>query len=147
MRRPPRYRRGVSLSLCICTYRRAGGLATCLASIADGDERPDQVIVSDDGHEVEAERVATAYPWVTYQRGPARGLSANRNACIDSATGDHIAFIDDDVVVPPTFVSVARSVTGDDVVTGHEVNHDPTPHKVTPPQRRLPRVPARRPER
>ncbi|MFW6772737.1 glycosyltransferase family 2 protein [Nocardioides sp. CPCC 205120] len=110
-----------TLSLCICTMNRPDELATALASVRSGTVQPDELIVSDDGDGSAAE-VAARFE-ATYQRGPRRGLGPNRNACIASATGQAVAFIDDDVVVSTEFVERAVAAARPDVVvTGWELN-------------------------
>lgn len=121
------------LSLCICTMNRPDELRTALQSIADGSMAPHEVIVSDDGNGTAAP-VAAEFPGVIYQQGPRLGLGANRNACIERATGNLIAFIDDDVKVSPDFVAVASAYDDPSTVfTGWELNHSSQPaRKVTP---------------
>ncbi|NJO39553.1 MAG: glycosyltransferase [Cyanobacteria bacterium CRU_2_1] len=107
---------------------RPDELNHCLESVFQSAEKPDEVIVSDDSPDNQpVQAVITQYPGVIYQPGPRRGLSANRNACIRSATSSHIIFIDDDVCVPSAFFTVARKlITSSDpktVITGYEMNH------------------------
>ncbi len=118
----------VSISLCICTMNRPDDLNHCLASVFQSAEKPDEVIVSDDSPDpLPTKTVAARYPGVVYQSGPRRGLGPNRNACIRSARGSHIIFIDDDVCVPPDFFARARqllaSCGSQTIITGHEMNH------------------------
>ena len=130
-----------TLSLCICTRNRPEDLRRGLDSIAAGRRLPDQVIVSDDSNEGQTvEAIATAYPFVHYQRGPRIGLGANRNACIAAATGSLIAFIDDDVLIPADFVTRALDLYaryGQEqpltIVSGIEHKHTSTEvQRVTP---------------
>jgi glycosyltransferase involved in cell wall biosynthesis len=122
-----------NLSLCICTMNRPEELRTALQSILEGSVQPHEIIVSDDGDGTAA-AVAAEFPGVVYQQGPRLGLAANRNACIELATGDLIAFIDDDVKVSGEFVAVASSYSEQFAVyTGWELNHSSQPaRKVTP---------------
>ena len=104
---------GPRLSLCVCTMNRPGDLRAALASVAACDPPPFEVFVSDDSPEADrrSEAVAGEFPGVRYGRGPRRGLSANRNACIAATSGDWVLFIDDDVTVPPGhFWDVAAAV-------------------------------------
>ena len=117
----------MTLALCICTYRRPEELRTCLASVFRGNDVPDQVIVSDDSpDDRDARLVAEAFPHVTFQVGPRRGLGPNRNACLDRVATSHVMFVDDDVVLPEDCIGTARRVAGDQrtIVTGHERKHE-----------------------
>lgn len=116
------------LSLCICTMNRPEELNSCLESVFEATEKPDELIVSDDSLDGTPSRIiANKYLLVFYQEGPRRGLGANRNACINRASGTHIIFLDDDVKVPPDFFRVARQLIRDcepkTIITGHEMNH------------------------
>ncbi len=121
-----------SLTVCICTRHRPDDLRRCLESLREADPAPHQVIVSDDGEDDRTAReLVSEFPFAEYQRGPRLGLGANRNACIASATGRFISFIDDDVTVPSSYVANAFRATdlqgGDGqsrtIVTGIEFNH------------------------
>ncbi len=123
-----------SLSLCICTRNRPDDLRRCLQAIADGVLIPDQVIVSDDGDtDKTVEEVAAAFSFVQYQRGPRIGLGANRNACIALVTSCYVSFIDDDVIIPTTFVAQIREICEKHsalqplpILTGVEYKHTST---------------------
>ena len=97
----------------------------CLASVAAGSELPQAVIVSDDGKlsaDTRAIVSSLGEPFV-YVAGPRKGLSANRNNCLRLVTTSHVAFTDDDVVVPRDFVSsliAAAQASEDAIVTGWE---------------------------
>lgn len=107
---------------------RPDDLNRCLESVFQSVEKPDEVIVSDDSHDPEPTKaVVEKYQGVIYQPGPRRGLGPNRNACIRSASGSHIIFIDDDVCVPPEFFAVARQLIDScepkTIITGYEMKH------------------------
>lgn len=123
-----------SISLCVCTMNRPNELDRCLNSIFQGTEKPDELIVSDDGNDPIVTKAVTAkYPDVIYQPGPQQGLSPNRNACIHRVTCNYIIFIDDDVCVPPGFIAVARKLVADSpsksILTGYEINHSGAAHQ------------------
>lgn len=122
------------ISLCICTMNRPDELDQCLNSIFQGIEKPDEVIVSDDGDDPAVTKmIAAKYPNVIYQPGPRKGLSFNRNACLRRVMHDHLIFIDDDVCVPPEFIAVARQLiavsTPQSILTGYEMNHSSALHR------------------
>lgn len=98
------------IDVCVCTFRRRS-LATTLASIAaqrdvrfavrvivaDNDDRPSAVPI------VEAARSRGLD--VLYVHAPARNISVARNACLAAATGELLAFIDDDEVAQDTWLA------------------------------------------
>ena len=112
-------------------------LNRCLSSVFDNLEKPDEVIVSDDSIDSQPTQVVVAkYPEVIYQKGPRRGLSSNRNACIKHSQSSHIIFIDDDVYVPPEFFATARKIINSygqkTIITGYEMKHLKTIQKIVP---------------
>lgn len=116
-----------SLTVCICTMDRSKELSRCLESVFAGSARPDDVVVSDDSKVPgPVSAVAARYP-VRYFAGPRQGLARNRIQCVDLCRTSHIAFIDDDVVLPSGYFAAALarlSKTDEDVVlTGGEVRH------------------------
>jgi glycosyltransferase involved in cell wall biosynthesis len=116
---------------------RPDDLNRCLASVFQNSEKPDEVIVSDDSPDSQSTQAVVAkYPEVFYQQGPRRGLSPNRNACIQHSKSSHIIFIDDDVCVPPEFFATARKIidSSDEqtIITGYEMKHIESIQKVVP---------------
>jgi GT2 family glycosyltransferase len=102
-----------TLAILICTFDRPDILRRCLASIAAGTEQPNDILVSDDGHDGEVRTVCAAFPGVRYMVGPRRGLCANRNAAIRQARSDFVSLLDDDAVVARDFVARARAAIAD----------------------------------
>ena len=102
---------------------RPAVLRACLASIADGEVMPEQVIVSDDSRASSSvKEVCESFPFVEYLEGPQRGLCANRNRVIAAARTTHIALLDDDAAVGRDFVrrALVQARQNDDhaIVTG-----------------------------
>lgn len=101
-----------SVCVAVCTYRRTTVVAT-LASIARQRACNDvslSVIVADNDAEREAEaRVMAAAEQeglaLTYVHAPQRNICVARNACIDAATGDWLAFLDDDETADPDWLA------------------------------------------
>lgn len=110
----------------ICTFRRPH-LGETLASLSrQKDAGPFSVIVADNDDVPSArDKVATMsgdlpYP-VTYIHAPARNISIARNACLDAATADFVAFLDDDEIAAPDWLSRLRQKqrqTGADAIFG-----------------------------
>lgn len=96
------------VTVCIPTRDRPKELARALASISRSTFPVAQVVVSDDGHDAATETVCREAPVaVDYVPGPRRGIGANRNRAIAAATGDIVAFIDDDGALLPDFLDKA----------------------------------------
>jgi GT2 family glycosyltransferase len=91
------------ISVIIPTCARLEHLAGCLESLAPSrqgvSEEEVEFLVTDDGRTKTAETlVRSDFPWARWTRGPARGPAANRNHAARLATGEWLAFIDDDCV-------------------------------------------------
>ena len=89
------------ISVIVPTCHRNDLLALCLDCLAPGTQTlpPEQyeVIVTDDGSRSTAQQlVESSYPWVRWVQGPRRGPAANRNHGAQAATGEFLAFTDDD---------------------------------------------------
>ncbi len=101
---------GVRVSVVICAYtmRRWDQLAEAVASVR-GQTRPaDELIVVVDYCETLQERAADALGpqiQVLANTGP-RGLSGARNTGVAAATGDVVAFLDDDATAEPDWLDV-----------------------------------------
>lgn len=93
------------IDICICTFRRPF-LVETLRSVARLDRGVHElrVIVADNDtvpsarERVEALR-KTMGMRITYVHAPAANICVARNACLEAADGDFIAFVDDDEVV------------------------------------------------
>jgi succinoglycan biosynthesis protein ExoM len=116
---------GVSIDICICTFRRPHLVETLLSIGAlDLTGIAARVIVSDNDHQPTArgyvEAVAPRLPVpVIYLHSPASNISIARNACLVAATADFIAFIDDDEVSTRDWLQkLLVRAKGADVVLG-----------------------------
>lgn len=103
-RRPPAGSPLPSLSIAICTKDRAPRLSRLLSSLDRIRERSAfnsiEIIVVDNASVDTATREAVqAFKDVHYAFEPKAGLDFARNAALQAATGDLIAYLDDDVVV------------------------------------------------
>ncbi|MCW2960212.1 MAG: glycosyl transferase family 2 [Thermoleophilia bacterium] len=107
------------IDICICTFRRPGGLAACLEGIsrqvlqASGDDVPDvRVLVVDNDPAGTARTAAEAgssdMPWpLDYVHEPQRGITHARTRAVRSmrSDADWIAFLDDDEVPTPGWLA------------------------------------------
>lgn len=89
------------ISVVIPTYHRNDLLAKCLDCLSPGVQTlPNQkyeVIVTDDGSKSTAQQmICETYPWARWVAGPQKGPAANRNNGAKYATGEFLAFTDDD---------------------------------------------------
>lgn len=88
-------------SIIICTRDRVNALTRCLGSIAAQTVRPDEVIVVDNGSAGGGTRQVTLAAGARYVREERVGLDLARNAGWRAATGEVLAYTDDDVVLHP----------------------------------------------
>src|SRR5271157_6074137 len=92
------------ISVCICTYKRPRFLKRLLGDLADqetGGRFTYSVVVADNDQLQSAKAVVSDFAAgssvpVTYCVEPQQNISLTRNKAIENATGDFIAFIDDD---------------------------------------------------
>ncbi|MNX01450.1 putative glycosyltransferase EpsH [compost metagenome] len=99
----------VLVDVCICTFQRLSlteTLNSLLAQTLPADQF--RVIVADNDHDHSARtRVEAALRGrvdFRYLHAPARNISVARNACLDAATADYVAWIDDDEVADPEWL-------------------------------------------
>jgi GT2 family glycosyltransferase len=108
--------RGDVLSVAICTHNRAdllvGVLDTLFAQTAD---RADYEVIVVDNASTEATRqvvhsFAQRFANARYVHEPTVGLSHARNRAVQEATGEYVAYVDDDCRLPPHWVAAVRDV-------------------------------------
>lgn len=116
------------IDICVCTFRRPE-LADALRSLASLDVPEGwhvRVVVADNDDVpsarglVDAIRSELPFP-VVYIHCPAANISIARNACLDAADGDFLAFLDDDETASPDWLSelvATADGTGADAVLG-----------------------------
>lgn len=91
---------GITLSVLIPTRNRADYLGVALASVREQFDG-EVIIVVDGPADAETERVAHAHAAKVHTLGRHEGINVARNAAVAAATGDLLAFLDDDVTVWP----------------------------------------------
>ncbi|MBW3665568.1 MAG: glycosyltransferase [Actinobacteria bacterium] len=85
-----------SMSVVICAYNAAATLDECLAHTCDLDYPDLEIIVVDDGSEDATLEIARRHPRVRTVPIEHAGLSAARNAGLQAATNDIVAYLDSD---------------------------------------------------
>lgn len=90
-----------SLTVAICTKDRPDNLTRCLNSLLKLQEKSyfEILVVDNAPSDQRTQDVVAALPTVRYVREPKPGLDFARNLAISAATGEILAYIDDDVVV------------------------------------------------
>ncbi|MDP9064744.1 MAG: glycosyltransferase [Pseudomonadota bacterium] len=94
------------MSVCIATYRRPERLAAVLADLTLQNRRPDEVVVVDNdaaasARSVVEERLELGAPFpIRYAVQPLKNISLTRNKTVELASGDWLAFLDDDERAP-----------------------------------------------
>jgi glycosyltransferase involved in cell wall biosynthesis len=104
------------ISVCVCTYRRPDWLRRLLRALQQqqtGDLFDYSIVVADNdaaesGREIVDEFAAVAPMGVVYCVEPTKNIALVRNRAIADATGDWIAFIDDDEFPIPEWLSRLR---------------------------------------
>ncbi len=117
-----------SVTIAICTFKRAAGLIAAVNSIIESHQlttgwRLAEILVvdNDPAGSGEATLQAVEHPLVRYVHEPRSGVTFARNAAIDHAVGDVLCFIDDDEIVAeswPGGLLAVMSTTGAALVGG-----------------------------
>jgi glycosyltransferase involved in cell wall biosynthesis len=99
-----------SLTVAVCTRDRPERLARCLDALEEvgvplGLEQPEVLVVDNAPPDGRTREVVAARPNVRYAVEPVPGLNFGRNRALAKATGDWIAYLDDDVVPDPTWLA------------------------------------------
>lgn len=97
-----------TVTVAICTRDRAEVLDRCLTSIERLAAPPREVLVVDNASTSGATRTVAERHGVRYVLEPRPGLDVARNTAIRHATGDVVAFADDDVEVHPEWLGAVQ---------------------------------------
>jgi GT2 family glycosyltransferase len=114
------------ISVVIPTCERPELVTRCLANLTGADE----IIVSDDSRtDRTCKLIREKFPGVKWVRGPHRGPAANRNFGARQASGDLIAFVDDDCIPSDLWVNnLRRALAETNLVEGKTICPDRTNH-------------------
>lgn len=117
-------------SVVIPTYRRPEYVRSCLTHLAALRRRPEQVIVVDASPDERTREVVRTFPGVVYlrnERGPGT-TPESRDLGLRQARTEIVAFVDDDIEVPPEWLDLLLRSYDDPAVTavgGRIVNGAP----------------------
>ncbi|MDQ3180098.1 MAG: glycosyltransferase [Acidobacteriota bacterium] len=99
------------ISVVVCSYNGASTIRECFEALLKVDYPNFEVIVVNDGSTNDTAQIAGEYPFRLIST-PNRGLSSARNTGMLAATGDIVAFIDDDAYPDPHWLQyLAHSFT------------------------------------
>ena len=114
------------MTIVIPTCERPDFIVKCLDKLS----RADEVIVTDDSSgNATRDLIRNRYPNATWLRGPRRGPAANRNRGALNATGDLVAFVDDDCIPVEDWVEkMGRALTDAELVEGKTICISKTNH-------------------
>ncbi len=100
----------MKISVCINTFQRPQPLAALLEDLNRQERLPDEVVVVDNDATgsgratVERRRELGAPYSIVYEIQPQRSIALTRNRTVALATGDWMAFVDDDERAPPAWL-------------------------------------------
>ena len=99
----------IQITVAICTRDRPHQLRRALSSLVNQECPSDEILVVDNTPSSEATlMIAREFPRVRYAREARPGLNVARNRAIEEASHEYVAFIDDDAVATPDWVSAIR---------------------------------------
>jgi GT2 family glycosyltransferase len=92
----PRLRRYPKVSVVVCTYNGSKTLAGCLRSLEKLNYPDYETIVVDDGSTDAVPEICKGFDFIGYHRQANKGLSVARNVGMELASGEIVAYTDDD---------------------------------------------------
>lgn len=112
-----------TVTIAICTHNQPLRLERCLTAIdrveKEGVSAPEILVVDNAPPDRSTADVVARFPGVRYAEEPRQGLDFARNRAIKVATGEILAFLDDDVVVDRHWYAALReSFARDPAVAG-----------------------------
>jgi GT2 family glycosyltransferase len=93
------------MSVVVCTYNGARTLGQCLEAALTLHYPDYEVIVVSDGSTDDSAQIANSFEGVRVIETAQRGLAAARNTGMEAADGEVIAYIDDDAIADPDWLS------------------------------------------
>ena len=109
----------VSVVICAYTERRWSVLVEAVESVQNQEVLPAEVVLVIDHNDALLRRAADRFPLAqVVANGGARGLSGARNTGVECASGDIVAFLDDDARAQPGWLSSMVAAFSDERVIG-----------------------------
>ena len=103
-----------SITVAVCTRDRPEDLRGCLAAVRRLDVPCEVLVIDNAPSDGRTREIVSGLPGCRYVEEPRPGLNWARNRAVLEATGDIVAFIDDDVTVDPGWARrVARAFAED----------------------------------
>jgi GT2 family glycosyltransferase len=118
----PARRRWPRVTVAVCTRNSSDSLRDCLDGIRELEYPDYETIVVDDRSTDNTAAIARAHG-ARLVRSPRHGLAASRNTALETATGEFVAFVGDNVVVDPHWLTYLVAVFG---ATDHVAVGGPT---------------------
>src|SRR5271166_3385453 len=116
----------ISVVICVYTEKRWNFILEAIASVRAQIYPAAEIIVVTDYNEPLRQSLAVAEPEVrVIPNGEAKGLAGGRNTGVASATGDFVAFLDDDAAADPRWLSFMMAHFDRDQVIGVGSRVDP----------------------
>jgi GT2 family glycosyltransferase len=94
------------VSVVVCTYNGGRTLDQCLRSLHELDYPNYEVIVVNDGSKDHVPEIVAGFPKVRAIHQPNQGLSVARNVGLYAATGEIVAYTDDDCYADPDWLTL-----------------------------------------
>ena len=120
------------ISVVIPTRNRQRFVRELVDSLLAGSKVPDEIVVVDQSDETAAALAAMTTEKrcsIVYRHSRLRGSSAARNEGIRTARGDVVAFLDDDIIVTPSWLATVTETLAEEdprtVVTGRVHSGEP----------------------
>ena len=114
------------ITVAVCTYNGSQTLRECLEGVAQLRYPDHEVIVVSDGSTDDSAEIARSFPGVRVIETPQRGLSAARNTAMAAASGEIVAYIDDDAIPDPDWLAhLAPAFASEDCVAAGGPNVPP----------------------
>jgi len=96
-------------SVCIPTYNSAKTLRKCLERILNQTVKPHEILVVDGNSQDETLKILREYSTVKIL-GFAKGIGRARRALANNATGDIIAWVDSDTIIPSNWIELNAQI-------------------------------------